>query len=161
MAVKINNFMDRNSLIIAINDLYDENMSLKIEVESLLEQLDKKNKLSKDSCNINKNDTKETTLKLVDYAKKKLIKDCISDWYNEINVSRDEESKEIKVTNYDTWLDRKIKNSNIPNNMSIDEVKNIIYEYARKNYEEEKKESIKKFEDNELKEKLEEENKDE
>lgn len=138
----------RNEIINKINDLFDENVDLKIRNSFLESKEEQRNKV------VDEADSRKTNIdkKIIEYGKRVLAKEILSTWGNEVRVYRDDDSKEIIVTNFDKWFDERIINSNIPNNMSRAEVKELIYPYAVEQYEKEKAESMKRFEEKELKE---------
>ena len=70
--------------------------------------------------------------------------------WNNVEVHRDEETKELKTTSYEKWLDSKIYKDYIPDNMTRNEVMNIIYDNAIEIYEKEKIQAIQRFEEKEL-----------
>lgn len=144
--------MLRNDLIIAINNIFDENVNLKVRNE-YLERYYEENEKPKTCCAKEKKEVCQLDLKIIEYGKKQLANKVIKDWGNEVTVSRDENTNDLITTPYEKWLDRKIYESEIPADMSKTEVKNIIYDYAIKLYEKEKIKSIKKFEEKELEEK--------
>ena len=109
----------RNEIINRINNLFDENVELKVKVESL-ELREKQREKSKKDNSMNSLD-----VKLLEYGRETLAKEVISSWGNEVSVCRNEESKEIKITPYEKWLDQKVA-YNIPTNMSKEDVINIV-----------------------------------
>lgn len=139
----------RNDLIIAINNIFDENVNLRVRNE-YLERYYEENEKSKTCCAKENKKISELDLKTIDFGKKQLTDKVISTWRNEVNVSRDEKNNSLVITSYDEWLDEKICESEIPENMSKTEVKNIIYDYANQLYEKEKVKAIKYFEEEEL-----------
>lgn len=150
--------MNRNDLIIAINNIFDENVDLKVRNEFL-----ERYKKEKESVKCSFEETKgvnQLDLKMIEYGKKQLADKVIKNWGNEVIVNRDEETNKIKTTAYQKWLDKKIYDSEIPNDMSKSEVINVIYDIAVEIYEKEKKEAIKKFEEKELADKKESETND-
>lgn len=134
----------RNEIINRINNLFDENVELKVKVESL-ELREKQREKSKKDNSMNSLD-----VKLLEYGRETLAKEVISSWGNEVSVCRNEESKEIKITPYEKWLDQKVA-YNIPTNMSKEDVINIVStsDYANERYELEKETSIEKFNERE------------
>lgn len=143
--------MFRNDLIVAINNVFDENVNLKVRNE-YLEKYYEEQEQSKTCCAKSKTEINPLDLKVIDYGKRQLADKVIKDWGNEVAVSRDEKTNDLKTTPYDKWLDKKIYDSEIPDNMSKTEVKNVIYDYAIKRYENEKVQAIKRFEEKELEE---------
>jgi len=144
--------MMRNDLIIAINNVFDENVNLKVRNE-YLERYYEENEKLKTCCAKDNKKISELDLKIIDYGKSQLADKVIKTWSNEVSVSRDEKTNDLITTPYDKWLDRKIYENEIPENMSKTEVKNIIYDYANQLYEKEKVKAIKYFEEKELEEK--------
>lgn len=134
----------RNEIINIINNLFDENVELKVKVESL-ELREKQREKSKKDNSMNSLD-----VKLLEYGREILAKEVISSWGNEVSVCRNEESEEIVITSYEKWLDRKVS-YNVPTNMSKEDVINIVStsDYANERYNQEKKESIEKFNERE------------
>lgn len=137
----------RNDIITKINNLFDENTNLKVRNEYLENYKEEREHIG--FC-----ETKGITIldeKLIDLGKNALVEKTIKSWNIAVYVSKDEKTNEIKITSYDRWLEKKIQDSSIPNNMSKEEVMNAIYDYdiARKIYEEEKVKAIKNFEEKE------------
>lgn len=140
--------MMRNDLIIAINNIIDENVSLKVRNE-YLEKYHKEHEKPKTRCVDKRTEVSLIDLKVIAYGKEKLCDEVLKSW-NNIEVHRDKETKELKITSYEEWLDKKIYKDYIPDNMTKNEVMNIIYDNAIKIYEEEKIQAIKRFEEKEL-----------
>lgn len=139
----------RNEIINQINNLFDENVELKVKVESL-ELREKQRERSKITSVSNDNAMNPLNDKLLEYGRESLAKNVISSWGNEVSVCRDEESKKIKITSYEKWLDKKLS-YDIPANMSKEDVISIVSasDYANKKYSLEKTESIEKFNERE------------
>ena len=139
----------RNEIINRINNLFDENVELKVKVESL-ELREKQREKSKITQVSKDNAMNPLDAKLLEYGREALAKEVISKWGNEVSVCRNEESEEIEITPYGKWLDRKVP-YNIPTNMSKEDVINIVStsDYANERYNQEKKESIEKFNERE------------
>ncbi len=142
--------MNRNEMIIAINNIFDENMSLKSQ-NNVLETYYKESQMTKESSDKEIAKISLLDLKIIDYGKKQLVKDVLKSWGNEVEVWRDKESNEIVTTQYDEWLNKKIYESEIPDNMSKVEVMSAVHDCAIEIYEKEKIKSIKNFEEKELK----------
>lgn len=138
--------MSRNELIIAINNLYDRNIDLEVRNEFLENQLKDKSKTK----TIDKDRSKETNEilnKIIEYGQNKLFDEVIRSGYNaNIKVWKDEETKELKTTSLDQWLENKIYKYNIPDYMSIEDVKNILHIKILELYDEERANVIKEFE---------------
>ena len=139
----------RNEIINRINNLFDENVELKVKVESL-ELREKQRERSKITSVSKDNAMNPLDKKLLEYGREILAKNVISSWGNEVSVCRDEESKKIKITPYEKWLDQKLS-YDIPANMSKEDVISIVSasDYANKRYSLEKTESIEKFNERE------------
>lgn len=133
----------RNELITKINDLFDENLTLKARNAFL--EAKEENEIK---CCEKQGKTK-LDLKIIEYGKAALAKEVLSTWGNEVRVYRDQDSKEIIITSFEKWFKEKIIVSNVPRNLCIDEVNKLIYAYAIEQYEKEKTESVKKFEESE------------
>ncbi|MDE6284216.1 MAG: hypothetical protein K2M17_00515 [Bacilli bacterium] len=137
----------RNEIITKINDLFDENANLKVR-NAFLEA--KENERNEVCCSEKQGKTK-LDIKIIEYGKRALAKAVLSTWRNEGTVYKDENG-EFVFTNYDKWFKDKIVTSEVPNNISMEELKNLIYPYAIEQYEKEKAESMKDLEERELKE---------
>lgn len=138
----------RNELITMINNILDENTDLKVR-NAFLEA--KENERNKDCCN-SKADIKgysKLDEKIIEYGKKELADKLLNSYSNQVRVSRDESTKELKFTTFDNWYKDKIYEKYIPKNMSYEEAKELIYPYAVEKYEKEKVEAIKSFEESE------------
>lgn len=139
----------RNEIINRINNLFDENVELKVKVESL-ELREKQREKSKIAQVFKDNAMNSLDVKLLEYGRETLAKEVLSEWGNKVSVCRNEESEEIEITPYRKWLDRKVS-YDIPTNMSKEDVINIVStsDYAGKRYNQETKESIEKFNERE------------
>ena len=142
----------RNEIITSINNLFDENFNLKVRNEYLEDWKNQRENIAYCSDDI-ENENK----KIIEYGKKKLKDQLISTWYNRISVYKNDKTGEYEITEYEKWLDLKINENEIPENMSKKEVKKYIYDYAITDYNKEKEEALKKFKENE-KQEMEEEN---
>lgn len=144
----------RNEIIIKINDLFDENIDLKVRNA----YLEAKEKERNEACSCERQEKSKLDFKIIEYGRKHLSEQVLKNWGNDVSVHRDDETNDIKITSFNRWYENKINKSYVPENMSMEEVKELIYPYALEKYEEEKAEAIKKFEEKELKNKEEEEN---
>ena len=138
----------RNDLIIAINNIFDENVNLKVRNE-YLEKYHEEHEKPKTCCADKRTEVSPIDLKVIAYGKEKLCDEVLKGW-NNVEVHRDEETKELKTTSYEKWLDSKIYKDYIPDNMTRNEVMNIIYDNAIEIYEKEKIQAIQRFEEKEL-----------
>lgn len=137
--------MNRNDLIIAINNLYDENIDLRARNEYLESQLKDKERTKMPSED--KSVKIDTLLnKLIDYGKDKLFDEVIKSGYSS-NIKVEESNLEglYNTTTLDKWLEGKIYTYNIPDNMSKEDIKNILYNEIQALYENEKEEAISKY----------------
>ena len=138
----------RNEIITSINNLFDENFNLKVRNEYLE---DWKNQRENIVCC--SDDIENENKKIIEYGKKKLKDQVISSWRNRVVVFRNDETGEIETTEYNKWLELKISDDEIPKNMSAEEVKKYIYDYAIDDYKKEKEKSIEDFKEREKAEK--------
>ena len=138
--------MNRNDLIITINNLFDENTNLKVRNEYLESQLEDKSKTKM----VDKKDAPldNDTIKIIGYGIKKLYDEVIRCSCN-ISVERNKETQELIITSFDKWFDDRIYTYNIPDNMSKEDIKNILFGVLKEEYEEEKSKAIIEFEKNE------------
>lgn len=141
----------RNEIITKINDLFDENIDLKVRNE-WLETIKK----GQESLAIDASESdfyiSELDKKLIDFGKKSLKTNVLRSWGTDVAVKRDETTKELIVQSYEKWIGEMIREDSIPENMSKEEVKNSIYKYSLEDYNKEKAKAIKCFEERELKE---------
>lgn len=144
----------RNEIINKINDLFDENVNLKVRNAYLEAKENERN----EACSCERQEKSKLNFKIIEYGRKHLTNEVLKSWGNEVSVHRDNETNDLKITSFNRWYENKINKSYVPENMSIEEVKELIYPYALEKYEEEKAEAVKKFEEKELKNKEEEEN---
>ena len=136
--------MNRNDLIITINNLFDENVNLKVRNEYLESQLEDKQKTKR---SVKDNSVKIDTLlnKLIDYGKDKLFDEVIKSGYgSSINVEEKDDGT-FKTTSLDRWLENKIYTFNIPDNMSKEDIKNILCNEIQALYENEKEKAISEY----------------
>ena len=138
----------RNDLIVAINNIFDENVNLKVRNEYLKKYYEEHER-PKTCCADKKTEVSSIDLKVIAYGKEKLCDEVLRGW-NNVEVQRDEETNELKTTSYEKWLDSKIYKDYIPADMTRNEVMNIIYDVAIEIYEKEKVQAIKRFEEKEL-----------
>lgn len=144
----------RNEIINKINDLFDENVNLKVRNAYLEAKENERN----EACSCERQEKTKLDFKIIEYGRKHLAKEVLKSWGTDVSVYRDDETNDIKITIFDRWYENKINKSYVPENMSMEEVKELIYPYALEEYEKEKAEAIRKFEEKELKNKEEEEN---
>ena len=134
--------MNRNDLIVAINNLFDENINLKVRNE----YLESKNKDREKCSDIVREPLDETTKKVIEYGKQQLFEQVIrGGWSSSIDVYEDEDTKELIITPMKKWVDNKIYQNYIPENMSKEDILNILYDEIEEMYEKEKSEAIKKY----------------
>ena len=126
----------RNEIIIAINNLFDENVDLKVRNEYL------ENKIKSEKTCVEPVSSSYITDLIIRYGKEQLMKDTINS-SNYVRVNRNEETGELVVRSFEKWLNEKITTYYIPDYMSKEDIKEI--------YEKEKSEAIKEFEKEETK----------
>ena len=107
----------RNELITKINEIIDENKELKARND----YLEAYKRRSEKACNVATESITEIDRKLIEIGKKKLLEEVLW-YYSEVRAFRNEETKEIEITPYETWIDNKINRGCIPNNMSQEEL---------------------------------------
>ena len=134
----------RNEIIIAINNLFDENVDLKVRNEYL------ENKIKSEKTCVEPVSSSYITDLIIRYGKEQLMKDTINS-SNYVRVNRNEETGELVVRSFEKWLNEKITTYYIPDYMSKEDIKNILYEDLKEIYEKEKSEAIKEFEKEETK----------
>lgn len=134
--------MNRNDLIVAINNLFDENTDLKVRNE----YLEGENKRNNKTCILDQSPRmSEEDYLLLEYGKEQLREKVIST-YNRVSAWKLEESNEIKTTDFETWVKDKIDTYYIPEMFSKKEIINIFYNELNELYGKEKAEAIKKLE---------------
>ena len=136
----------RNELITKINEIIDENKELKAR-NDYLEAYKRRNEKA---CNVATESITETERKLIEIGKKKVLEEVLW-YYSEVRAIRNEETKEIEITPYEAWLDKKINRGCIPINMSQEEVIDVLSKELQEKYQEEKAEAIKKLKESEEK----------
>ena len=134
----------RNEIITSINNLFDENFDIKVRNKYLENWKNQRENMA--CCS---DDIESENKKIIEYGKKKLKDQVISSWRNRVVVFRNDETGEIETTEYNKWLELKISDDEIPKNMSAEEVKKYIYDYAIDDYKKEKEKSIEDFKERE------------
>ena len=133
--------MDRKEMIFEIMNLYEENAMLNIELNELKKE-NIKIKANKQDKELN-----STDYKMVEIAKKLLLKKCLYSW-NEANVVYDEEKDTYTARKYECWLENKLINNEIPENLSVHEFKTVLDDELHEMYEREKEEKIRNLKEN-------------
>ncbi len=118
--------MNRNEMITNINDLFDENMSLRNELECQKQYYD----------NITRNDEKNSTIyimnnmerKIYDVGLKTLFKECFKPCYAMKNYGSD------KFYSFEEWSDKSINLDGF-NDVSKNEFINLFSEKMKPEYE--------------------------
>lgn len=137
--------MNRNDLIITINNLYDENVNLKVKNEYLESQLKDKERTK---MSVEDKSVKIDALlnKLIDYGKNKLFEEVIKSGYSSnIKVEESDLKGLYNTTPLDKWLEKKMYTYNIPDNMSKEDIKNILCNEIQALYENEKEKAISEY----------------
>ena len=133
--------MNRNDLIIAINNLFDENTNLKARNEYLEIQLEDKSKTKK--CVEDKSEQISDLLqKIIDYGKNKLFDEVIKSGYSSTIKVEENKKGVYDTTPLDKWLESRMYTYNIPDNMSKEDIKNILCNEIQALYENEKQKAI-------------------
>ena len=136
--------MNRNDLIITINNLFDENTNLKVRNEYLESQLEDKSKTK--MCVEDKSIKIDSLLnKLIDYGKDKLFNEVIKSGYSSTISVKENEKGSFETTLLDKWLENKMYTYNIPDNMSKEDIKNILCNEIQALYENEKQKAISEY----------------
>ena len=136
--------MNRNDLIITINNLFDENTNLKVRNEYLESQLGDKSKTK--MCVEDKSIKIDSLLnKLIDYGKDKLFNEVIKSGYSSTISVKENEKGSFETTLLDKWLENKMYTYNIPDNMSKEDIKNILCNEIQALYENEKQKAISEY----------------
>ncbi len=140
----------RNEIITRINDLFDENIDLKVRNEYLENIRNEQERIvlaaSENDCSFSILDNK-----LLEYGKKTLKKEVFRNWGTDVSVKRDEATKELVFESFEEWVNNNIREDEIPENMSKEDVKKLIYKYALEEAKEKAK-AIKVLEERKLKE---------
>jgi len=118
--------MDRNSMITQINNLFDENMMLKNEMQKQKQYYE----------NITQNDEKDSTIyimnvmqqKIYDIGLKTLFKECFKPYYSMKSYSSD------KFYSFEEWMDKSIELNGF-NDISKNEFINLFSEKMKPEYE--------------------------
>jgi len=139
--------MNRNDIITSVNNLFDELTTLRLRNEYLEDKLKTQ---KQDSINNNLNSIDENTKKIIAYGKKQLLYDALYSG-NYVRVSMDEETHELNISSFNKWVENKLSRSSIPDNMSKEDLINILFDELQEQYEKERTESIAKFEEKESK----------
>ena len=130
--------MNRNDLIITINNLFDENTNLKVRNEYLESKLKDKSKTK--MCVEDKSNQK-----IIDYGKGKLFDDVIRSGYSSTISVEENEKGTFETTPLDKWLENKIYTYNIPDNMSKEDIRNILCFEIQELYEHERQKAISEY----------------
>lgn len=134
--------MNRNELITTINDLFDQLNNLRSRNEYL-----ENNHMFYETQNTCECEIKTDLDRiLIKYAKEHLYEDVMRSWCSKVDVWEDSETHETIIETYDDWFNNKIYREHIPEYMSVEEVKNIVFDKAFKEYEEEREKALKEFE---------------
>ena len=127
--------MNKKEMIFEIINLYDENALLNIEINNL-----KSENAKLKSIKLNK-EFNSTEYKLIEIAKELLLKNCLYSWHK-VYVAYDEEKDTYTAEKYEKWIERKIKNENLPKNISFNEFVDYLDKELHEMYEKEKEEAI-------------------
>lgn len=139
----------RNQIINSINNLFDENIDLKIRNEYLENTLRKEESCSCCETPKEKQSLSDLELKVFEYGKQKLYEEISPSAY--ISVRR-LDNKKLYITPFDEWVMEAISSYRLPNNFSKEDIANIFNDKLKERYQERKAEAIKNFEKEESKE---------
>ena len=134
--------MDRNKLITTINDLFDQINVLRSRNEYL-----ENNHMFYETQNTCECEIKTNLDRiLIKYAKEQLYENVMKSWGSKVDVWEDSETHETKIETYDNWFNNRIYKDHIPEYMSVEELKNIVFDKALEEYEENREKALKEFE---------------
>ena len=135
--------MKRNELITSINDLFDEINNLKARNEYLENTyMFYETRDAGDTLEIKT----DLDRKLITYAKKKLYDQIIRSWNYSVEARRDNDTNETTIETFKDWLNRMIMVDDVPEYMSVEEAKNVIFDAANERYEIEKEKTLRELE---------------
>ena len=127
--------MNKKEMIFEIMNLYDENEMLIIKINDLKSE-NTRMKSKKQDKEIN-----STDYKMIEIAKKLLLKNCLYSW-EKVCVVYDEEKDTYTAEKYERWLEKKLNKNEIPEKLSIYEFKTSLDDELHEMYEREKEEAI-------------------
>lgn len=129
--------MDKREMIFEVMNMYEEIERLNNQVNDLRNE-NIRMKLKEQSEVINSID-----YKMIEVAKIHLLKECLYSW-NTVYVIYEEEKDIFTAEKYEKWIERKIKNENLPKNFSFNEFVDCLDKELHEMYEKEKEEAIKR-----------------
>lgn len=131
----------RNKIITEINNIFDENIDLKIRNNYLEELHEEKNT----TCEVvvDREELSELNKKIIKYGKDTLLDKVISSANISINKL---ENGTLKCTEFKDWAKESISNYHLPDNFSKEDIINILYDELLNKYNEKKARRIKEFE---------------
>lgn len=133
----------RNELITKINDLFDENINLKVKNE-YLESLNKNPTMAIATNNkSNKLQLSELDKKLLEYGKSSLCEKVITHHY--VKISKDSNGNCV-CESFENWAEDAISKYYIPSKFSIDDILNIFCKELKEIYSKKKAEAIQEYE---------------
>lgn len=81
-------------------------------------------------------------LKILEYGKEKMFDEVCSKYSRSVRVDRNEETDELKAQTYGSWFSSAIRYSEIPDNISRQEIKDYFSEKFMETYEANRKKAI-------------------
>ena len=130
--------MNKKEVIFEIMNLYDEKEKYANEINKLN---DENQKLRKMMVEQRDKDLNSLELKMIEIAKKYLLKGCLYSWQKSRAVYDEEKDAYIFVS-YKQWLENKLDKNRIPENLSIFEFETFLHNDLLEMYEDDKKEAI-------------------
>ena len=133
--------MNRNELINKINDLFDENVNLRIRNE-YLELLQKDNTVEEIKVD-SKPQLSRLDKKMVEYGKSMLYEKVITHRYVRVEKSN---NGDLACEKFESWVEDAISKYYIPDSFSKDDIINIFSNELHEIYSKKKAEAIQNFE---------------
>jgi len=131
----------RNEIINVINNIFDENIDLRIRNEYL------ESKFNNENVCCDKIDTKvkltELEKKVLEYGKKAILDRAITSASISVNKL---ENGDYYCTKFEDWAKDCISGYYMPDNFSKDELVNLFYDELKEKYNKKKADMIKEYE---------------
>ena len=131
----------RNEIINVINNIFDENIDLRIRNEYIENKLDKENVCCETTGN--KSELTELDIKVLEYGKKTLADDVITNGNISVNKL---ENGDYYCTKFEDWAKDCISTYYMPDSFSKDELVNLFYDELKEKYNKKKADMIKEYE---------------
>lgn len=127
--------MKKNEMIVELMNVYDENESLKNRIA----QIEESRKELTQSDGTILSDFEKGLIKI---GEEKLFDKITQSYYKEVNVSRNDETGELEIRDYKSWVENFFYKNGVPTHLAVNEVKNFFETEFRKVYEEQKEKAI-------------------